>query len=155
MDWLDLGGELHVEAVRCPAAIVGTKLREPIQRGRLAVRRAIDYGVQIARGLAAAHVGKVKVTKGKQRQFRSDFVTQRLCLAAGVSFLSFGDSTSFGNFLQEQPARLKSGRQCVLTLVTPSVIWITLVRMTDIHNARSPPPVDGLCSKSTKPFAHT
>ena len=55
MDWLDLGGELHVEAVRCPAAIVVTKLREPIQRGRLAVRRAIDYGVQIARGLAAAH----------------------------------------------------------------------------------------------------
>ena len=99
MDWLDLGSELHVEAVRCPAAIVGTKLREPIQRGRLAVRRAIDYGVQIARGLAAAHVGKVKVTKGKQRQFRSDFVTQQLCLAAGVSFLSFGDSTSFGNFL--------------------------------------------------------
>jgi len=33
----------------------GETLREPIRRGRLAVRRAIDYGVQIARGLAAAH----------------------------------------------------------------------------------------------------
>jgi|HubBroStandDraft_1064217.scaffolds.fasta_scaffold00113_33 serine/threonine protein kinase/tetratricopeptide (TPR) repeat protein len=33
----------------------GETLREPIRRGRLAVRKAIDYGVQIARGLAAAH----------------------------------------------------------------------------------------------------
>src|SRR5271168_2365145 len=33
----------------------GETLREPIKRGRLSVRRAIDYGVQIARGLAAAH----------------------------------------------------------------------------------------------------
>jgi eukaryotic-like serine/threonine-protein kinase len=33
----------------------GETLREPIQRGRLSVRKAIDYGVQIARGLAAAH----------------------------------------------------------------------------------------------------
>jgi eukaryotic-like serine/threonine-protein kinase len=33
----------------------GETLREPIKRGRLAVRKAIDYGVQIARGLAAAH----------------------------------------------------------------------------------------------------
>src|SRR5215471_12657728 len=33
----------------------GETLRSQLQRGRLAVRRAIDYGVQIARGLAAAH----------------------------------------------------------------------------------------------------
>jgi eukaryotic-like serine/threonine-protein kinase len=33
----------------------GETLREPIKRGRMAVRKAIDYGVQIARGLAAAH----------------------------------------------------------------------------------------------------
>jgi len=33
----------------------GETLREPIRRGRLSVRKAIDYGVQIARGLAAAH----------------------------------------------------------------------------------------------------
>src|SRR5215469_9494416 len=33
----------------------GETLRRQLQRGRLAVRRAIDYGVQIARGLAAAH----------------------------------------------------------------------------------------------------
>jgi len=33
----------------------GETLREPIRRGRLAVRKAMDYGVQIARGLAAAH----------------------------------------------------------------------------------------------------
>ena len=33
----------------------GETLREPIKRGRLAVRKAIDYGVQIAKGLAAAH----------------------------------------------------------------------------------------------------
>ena len=33
----------------------GETLREPIKRGRLAVRKAIDYAVQIARGLAAAH----------------------------------------------------------------------------------------------------
>jgi tetratricopeptide (TPR) repeat protein len=33
----------------------GETLREPIKRGRLAVRKAIDYGSQIARGLAAAH----------------------------------------------------------------------------------------------------
>ncbi len=33
----------------------GETLREPISRGRLAVRKAIDYAVQIARGLAAAH----------------------------------------------------------------------------------------------------
>ena len=33
----------------------GETLRVQIKRGRLAVRRAIDYGVQIARGLAAAH----------------------------------------------------------------------------------------------------
>ena len=33
----------------------GETLREPIKRGRLAVRKVIDYGVQIARGLAAAH----------------------------------------------------------------------------------------------------
>ena len=33
----------------------GETLREPIKRGRLSVRKAIDYGVQIARGLAAAH----------------------------------------------------------------------------------------------------
>src|SRR5271170_7812623 len=33
----------------------GETLREPIRRGRLAVRKAIDYGVQIARGLSAAH----------------------------------------------------------------------------------------------------
>jgi len=33
----------------------GETLREPIIRGRLPVRKAIDYAVQIARGLAAAH----------------------------------------------------------------------------------------------------
>jgi len=33
----------------------GETLREPIRHGRLSVRKAIDYGVQIARGLAAAH----------------------------------------------------------------------------------------------------
>jgi eukaryotic-like serine/threonine-protein kinase len=33
----------------------GETLREQIRRGRLAVRKAIDYAVQIARGLAAAH----------------------------------------------------------------------------------------------------
>src|SRR5579859_767868 len=33
----------------------GTTLREQIRRGPLAPRRVIDYGVQIARGLAAAH----------------------------------------------------------------------------------------------------
>jgi Tol biopolymer transport system component len=33
----------------------GEPLREPIRRGRLPVRKAIDYGVQITRGLAAAH----------------------------------------------------------------------------------------------------
>ena len=33
----------------------GETLREQIKRGRLAVRKAIDYGVQIACGLAAAH----------------------------------------------------------------------------------------------------
>ena len=33
----------------------GETLREQIKRGRLPIRKAIDYGVQIARGLAAAH----------------------------------------------------------------------------------------------------
>jgi serine/threonine protein kinase/tetratricopeptide (TPR) repeat protein len=33
----------------------GETLREQIKRGRLSMRKAIDYGVQIARGLAAAH----------------------------------------------------------------------------------------------------
>jgi Tol biopolymer transport system component len=33
----------------------GETLREQITRGRMAVRKAIDYGIQIARGLAAAH----------------------------------------------------------------------------------------------------
>jgi serine/threonine protein kinase len=33
----------------------GETLREQIKRGRLSLRKAIDYGVQIARGLAAAH----------------------------------------------------------------------------------------------------
>jgi serine/threonine protein kinase len=33
----------------------GETLREQIKRGRLSVRKAIDYGVQIARGLAGAH----------------------------------------------------------------------------------------------------
>jgi eukaryotic-like serine/threonine-protein kinase len=33
----------------------GETLREQIRRGRVAPRRVIDYGVQIARGLAAAH----------------------------------------------------------------------------------------------------
>src|SRR5580704_12824988 len=33
----------------------GESLREQIKRSRLSVRRAIDYGAQIARGLAAAH----------------------------------------------------------------------------------------------------
>src|SRR5580698_7129084 len=33
----------------------GETLREPIKRGRIAVRKAIDYGAQIAHGLAAAH----------------------------------------------------------------------------------------------------
>jgi len=33
----------------------GATLREQINRGRLSVRKAIDYGVQIAHGLAAAH----------------------------------------------------------------------------------------------------
>jgi serine/threonine protein kinase len=33
----------------------GETLREQLARGRIAVRRAIDYGVQVARGLAAAH----------------------------------------------------------------------------------------------------
>ena len=33
----------------------GETLREQIKRGRLSVRKAIDYGVQIAHGLAAAH----------------------------------------------------------------------------------------------------
>src|SRR5450755_4127819 len=33
----------------------GETLREQLARGRLAVRKAIDYAVQIARGLAAAH----------------------------------------------------------------------------------------------------
>jgi serine/threonine protein kinase/tetratricopeptide (TPR) repeat protein len=33
----------------------GETLREPVRRGHLPMRKAIDYGVQIARGLAAAH----------------------------------------------------------------------------------------------------
>ncbi len=33
----------------------GETLREQVKRGRLSIRKAIDYGVQIARGLAAAH----------------------------------------------------------------------------------------------------
>jgi Tol biopolymer transport system component len=33
----------------------GETLREQIKRGRMTVRKAIDYGVQLARGLAAAH----------------------------------------------------------------------------------------------------
>jgi eukaryotic-like serine/threonine-protein kinase len=33
----------------------GETLRERLKRGRLALRRVIDYGVQIARGLSAAH----------------------------------------------------------------------------------------------------
>jgi serine/threonine protein kinase/WD40 repeat protein len=33
----------------------GSTLREPLQRGALPIRKAIDYGAQIARGLAAAH----------------------------------------------------------------------------------------------------
>src|SRR5277367_4311821 len=33
----------------------GSTLREPLQRGALPIRKAIDYGVQIASGLAAAH----------------------------------------------------------------------------------------------------
>src|SRR5579885_3901357 len=33
----------------------GETLRERLRRGRLAIGKAIDYGVQIARGLAAAH----------------------------------------------------------------------------------------------------
>ena len=33
----------------------GETLREQLKRGRLPIRKAIDYGVQIARGLAAAH----------------------------------------------------------------------------------------------------
>jgi eukaryotic-like serine/threonine-protein kinase len=33
----------------------GNTLREPLQHGALAIRKAIDCGVQIARGLAAAH----------------------------------------------------------------------------------------------------
>jgi serine/threonine protein kinase len=33
----------------------GETLREQIKRGRLPIRKAIDYGAQIARGLAAAH----------------------------------------------------------------------------------------------------
>jgi eukaryotic-like serine/threonine-protein kinase len=33
----------------------GETLREPLRRGKLVVRKAIDYGVQIARGLSAAH----------------------------------------------------------------------------------------------------
>jgi eukaryotic-like serine/threonine-protein kinase len=33
----------------------GETLREQIKRGRLPIRKSIDYGVQIARGLAAAH----------------------------------------------------------------------------------------------------
>ena len=33
----------------------GETLREQVKRSRLSVRKAIDYGVQIARGLAAAH----------------------------------------------------------------------------------------------------
>src|ERR1700676_3363703 len=33
----------------------GETLRDSLRRGRLAVRKAIDYGVQVARGLGAAH----------------------------------------------------------------------------------------------------
>src|SRR5450432_2113759 len=33
----------------------GETLREPLLRGPMPVRKAVDYGVQIARGLAAAH----------------------------------------------------------------------------------------------------
>jgi serine/threonine protein kinase len=33
----------------------GETLRELLKRGKLAVRKAIDYGVQVARGLSAAH----------------------------------------------------------------------------------------------------
>jgi len=35
--------------------LVGDTLRQQVERGPLPVRKAIDYGVQIARGLAAAH----------------------------------------------------------------------------------------------------
>jgi eukaryotic-like serine/threonine-protein kinase len=37
----------------------GETLRESIRRSRLPVRKAIDYGVQIARGLAAAHEKRI------------------------------------------------------------------------------------------------
>jgi serine/threonine protein kinase/tetratricopeptide (TPR) repeat protein len=37
----------------------GETLREQVQRGRLPVRKAIDYGMQIAHGLAAAHEKRI------------------------------------------------------------------------------------------------
>jgi eukaryotic-like serine/threonine-protein kinase len=37
----------------------GETLREQVKRGRFSVRKAIDYGVQIARGLAAAHEKRI------------------------------------------------------------------------------------------------
>jgi hypothetical protein len=47
-------------------------------------------------------------------------------LCAGVSFLSFGDSASFGNFLTGAASTLEERKTMRPYLSNDSVIWITL-----------------------------
>jgi serine/threonine protein kinase len=61
----------------------GETLREQMKRGRLSVRKAIDYGVQIARGLAAAHEKGIVHRDLKPENL---FVTKD----GGVKILDFG-----------------------------------------------------------------
>jgi serine/threonine protein kinase len=50
--------------------LLGDTLRQLLERGPIPVRKAIDYGVQIAHGLAAAHEKGI-VHIGRQHQSRS------------------------------------------------------------------------------------
>jgi serine/threonine protein kinase len=85
----------------------GETFREQVKRGRIALRRAIDYAIQIARGLAAAHEKGVAhrdlkpenlfVTKDRRIKIL-DFGLAKLTQAHGSanSALTVGDATEPG-----------------------------------------------------------
>ena len=73
----------------------GETLREQIKRGRLSVRKTIEYGVQIARGLAAAHAKGIVHRDLKPENL---FVTED----GRVKILDFG----LAKLTQPQPSSL-------------------------------------------------
>jgi serine/threonine protein kinase len=92
----------------------GSTLRELLQRGALPVRKAIDYGVQIAHGLAAAHDKGIVHRDLKPENL---FVTK----SGRLKILDFG----LAKLMQQEPE--PNGAAATMSHTAPGVVMGTVL----------------------------